>query len=60
MKKKSNIRMECCTRRVAIIHRDIVFKGFIYANKTLGKTIIRKLKTNDAHISLRDPIEDER
>lgn len=52
--------MECCTRRVAIIHRDIVFKGFIYANKTLRKTIIRKLKTKDAHISLRDPIEDER
>ncbi|PTC13526.1 hypothetical protein C6557_13130 [Bacillus wiedmannii] len=42
--------MECCTRRVAIFHRDIV----------LLKDNYKKVEINDSYISLRDLITNER
>ena len=52
--------MECCTRRVAIFHRDIVSWNVLCKETKHCKDNDKKIETNDLHISLRDLSKDER
>ncbi len=52
--------MECCTRRVAIFHRDIVSLDVLCMETNMLKDNYKKVETKDLHTSLRDLTKDER